>query len=197
MLGFGKDGVEAEPCTEFVEILEYKETAEEGLIAFFTDYGFLGFDLLQKFPFIGGDRSDEGIALGGDYFFEGVAIDGWVLFLEAAVEENEEVADVTTTDGAKPRNRRTARSPRRVWTADGEERTKSLVRTRWKDCCLYARGMSVRDIQAQLQEMYGVEVSPTLISNVTDEVIDEVKQWQNRPLNAVYPIVLSDRFRQT
>jgi len=45
--------------------------------------------------------------------------------------------------------------------------------------------MSVRDIQAQLEEMYGVEVSPTLISNVTDVVHDEVKQWQNRPLNAV------------
>ena len=45
--------------------------------------------------------------------------------------------------------------------------------------------MSVRDIQAQLEEMYGVEVSPTLISNVTDAVLDEVKQWQNRPLNAV------------
>lgn len=57
---------------------------------------------------------------------------------------------------------------------------------------LYARGMSVRDIQAQLEEMYGVEVSPTLISNVTDAVIDEVKQWQNRPLNAVYPIVFMD-----
>lgn len=57
---------------------------------------------------------------------------------------------------------------------------------------LYARGMSVRDIQAQLEEMYGVEVSPTLISNVTDAVIDEVKQWQNRPLNAVYPIVYLD-----
>jgi putative transposase len=57
---------------------------------------------------------------------------------------------------------------------------------------LYARGMSVRDIQAQLQEMYGVEVSPTLISNVTDAVIDEVKQWQNRPLNAIYPIVFLD-----
>jgi putative transposase len=42
---------------------------------------------------------------------------------------------------------------------------------------LYARGMSVRDIQAQLEEMYGVEVSPTLISNVTDAVMDEVKQW--------------------
>jgi len=40
--------------------------------------------------------------------------------------------------------------------------------------------------------MYGVEVSPTLISNVTDAVIDEVKQWQNRPLNAVYPIVFMD-----
>jgi putative transposase len=45
-----------------------------------------------------------------------------------------------------------------------------------KSIALYARGMSVRDIQAQLQEMYGVEVSPTLISNVTDEVIDAVKQ---------------------
>jgi putative transposase len=57
---------------------------------------------------------------------------------------------------------------------------------------LYARGMSVRDVQAQLQEMYGVEVSPTLISNVTDTVIDEVKQWQNRPLSAVYPILFLD-----
>jgi transposase-like protein len=61
-----------------------------------------------------------------------------------------------------------------------------------KIIALYARGMSVRDIQAQLQEMYGVEVSPTLISNVTDAVIDEVKQWQNRPLDAVYPIVFLD-----
>ena len=61
-----------------------------------------------------------------------------------------------------------------------------------KIIALYARGMSVRDIQSQLQEMYGVEVSPTLISNVTDEVMDEVKQWQNRPLDAVYPIVFLD-----
>jgi hypothetical protein len=78
LFGFGEDGVESEPCTEFVEIFKHKEAAEEGLIAFFTDYGFLCLDLLQKFPFIGGDRSDEGIALGGDYFFEGVAIDGWI-----------------------------------------------------------------------------------------------------------------------
>jgi transposase-like protein len=44
--------------------------------------------------------------------------------------------------------------------------------------------MSVRDIQAQLEEMYGVEVSPALISNVTNAVMDAVKQWQNRPLDA-------------
>ena len=102
LFGFCKDGVESEPCAEFVEIFKDKKTAEEGLIAFFPDDGILSFDLLEEFPFIGGDGSDEGIALGGDHFFEGVAIDGWVLFLEAAVEENEEVADVTSTDGAEP-----------------------------------------------------------------------------------------------
>ncbi len=57
---------------------------------------------------------------------------------------------------------------------------------------LYARGMSVRDIQGQLQQMYGVEVSPGLISNVTDAVSDEVKTWQTRPLESVYPIVWFD-----
>lgn len=57
---------------------------------------------------------------------------------------------------------------------------------------LYARGMTTRDIQAQLQELYGVEVSPTLISNVTEAVLDEVRQWQARPLESVYPIVYFD-----
>ncbi len=57
---------------------------------------------------------------------------------------------------------------------------------------LYARGMTTRDIQAHLQEMYGVEVSPSLVSAVTDAVIDEVKAWQNRPLDRVYPIVYLD-----
>jgi putative transposase len=56
---------------------------------------------------------------------------------------------------------------------------------------LYARGggMTTRDIQDQLQELYGVEVSATLISNVTNEVMDEVKSWQARPLDKIYPIV--------
>jgi len=57
---------------------------------------------------------------------------------------------------------------------------------------LYARGMSTRDIQAQLQDLYGVEVSAGLISNVTDAVEEERKLWQNRPLERVYPIVYFD-----
>jgi putative transposase len=57
---------------------------------------------------------------------------------------------------------------------------------------MYARGMSTRDIQAHLEEIYGVEVSPTLISQVTDEVMDEVTAWQNRPLEPVYLIVYLD-----
>ncbi len=61
-----------------------------------------------------------------------------------------------------------------------------------KILALYARGMTTRDIQAQLQELYGVEVSPTLISNVTEAVMDEVRQWQSRPLESVYPIVYVD-----
>ncbi len=69
--------------------------------------------------------------------------------------------------------------------------------TRWtgfddKILSLYARGMTVREIQSHLEEMYGTEVSPTLISSVTDAVIDEVKAWQSRPLDAIYPIVYLD-----
>ena len=69
--------------------------------------------------------------------------------------------------------------------------------TRWagfddKILSLYARGMTVREIQAHLEEMYGAEVSPSLISTVTDAVVDEVKAWQARPLDPVYPIVYLD-----
>ena len=69
--------------------------------------------------------------------------------------------------------------------------------TRWtgfddKIISLYARGMTVREIQQHLSEMYGTEISPTLISNVTDAVMDEVKLWQSRPLDSIYPIVYLD-----
>ena len=57
---------------------------------------------------------------------------------------------------------------------------------------MYARGMTTREIQGHLQEMYGVEVSPTLISDVTDAVLDEVKAWQNRPLETIYGVVYLD-----
>ena len=57
---------------------------------------------------------------------------------------------------------------------------------------MYARGMSTRDIQSHLEEMYGVEVSPALISQVTDAVLDEVRVWQNRPLDPIYLIVYLD-----
>ena len=69
--------------------------------------------------------------------------------------------------------------------------------TRWagfdeKILSLYARGMTVREIQSHLEEMYGAEVSPSLISSVTDAVMDDAKAWQARPLDALYPIVYLD-----
>lgn len=57
---------------------------------------------------------------------------------------------------------------------------------------LYGKGMSTRDIQDSLQEMYSVDVSAELISKVTDAVIDDVREWQNRPLDRMYPIVFFD-----
>src|SRR5438270_3125397 len=57
---------------------------------------------------------------------------------------------------------------------------------------LYARGLTTREIQSHLEEIYGVEVSPSLISEVTDAVMDEVRAWQSRPLDAVYPILYLD-----
>src|SRR5713226_5129190 len=57
---------------------------------------------------------------------------------------------------------------------------------------MYARGMSTREIQGHLQEIYGAEVSPTLISEVTDAVIDELQQWQSRPLEPIYAIIYLD-----
>ena len=60
---------------------------------------------------------------------------------------------------------------------------------------MYARGMSVRDIQGHLRELYGIEASPQLISTVTDAVLEEVNRWQARPLDALYAIVFFDALR--
>ena len=70
--------------------------------------------------------------------------------------------------------------------------TRRLVGFDQKVLALYARGLSTRDIQAHLQELYGTEVSPELVSKATDGVIEELQTWQSRPLEAVYPIVYLD-----
>ena len=57
---------------------------------------------------------------------------------------------------------------------------------------MYAKGMSTRDIATQINDMYGMDAFPTLISNITDKVIPMVKEWQNRPLESVYPIIFMD-----
>jgi len=57
---------------------------------------------------------------------------------------------------------------------------------------MYARGMTVRDIQSHLQELYSTEVSATMISRVTDAIVQELKSWQNRPLDPIWPIVYLD-----
>jgi putative transposase len=60
---------------------------------------------------------------------------------------------------------------------------------------MYARGMSTRDIQSHLHQLYGLEISPTLISNVTDKLLPVIKEWQNRPLQSAYA-VYSSRMRR-
>jgi putative transposase len=60
---------------------------------------------------------------------------------------------------------------------------------------MYARGMSVREIQGHLRDLYGIEVLPDLVSAVTDAVLEEIAEWQNRPLEALYPLVFFDAIR--
>src|SRR3954454_16833891 len=60
---------------------------------------------------------------------------------------------------------------------------------------MYARGMTVREIQGHLAELYAIDVSPDLISAVTDAILDEIAEWQNRPLEAMYPLVFFDALR--
>jgi putative transposase len=88
---------------------------------------------------------------------------------------------------ATPRDREATFEPRII--GKGQTRMAGLDS---KILSLYARGMTTREIQGHLEEIYGVEVSPTLISNVTDAVLEEVRAWQNRPLDAVYPILYLD-----
>ena len=89
-----------------------------------------------------------------------------------------------------PRDRNGSFEPQIV--AKGESRLDGFDD---KIISLYARGMTVREIQGHLRELYAVDVSPDLISRVTDAVLDEVREWQNRPLDTVYPVVFFDALR--
>jgi putative transposase len=86
-----------------------------------------------------------------------------------------------------PRDRHSSFEPQLVLT--GQTRFTSMDD---KILSLYAKGMTTREIVATFKEMYGADVSATLISNVTDAVIDRVTEWQSRPLDAIYPIVYLD-----
>jgi len=89
-----------------------------------------------------------------------------------------------------PRDRNSSFEPQLI-----EKRQKRFDGFDEKIISLYARGMTTRDIQAQLEELYGVEISPSFISTVTDAIIPVVKAWQNRPLEPLYPVVFLDAIR--
>jgi putative transposase len=91
---------------------------------------------------------------------------------------------------AVPRDRAGSFEPRLI--AKGQRRFEGFDE---KIIAMYARGMSVREIQGFLLDQYQVEVSPDFISTVTDAVLEELTQWQNRPLEAMYPIVFFDALR--
>jgi len=95
--------------------------------------------------------------------------------------------DFGTVEIEVPRDRQASFDPKLV--PKGQTRFQGFDD---KILSLYARGMTTREIQGHLEEMYQVEVSPTLISNVTEAVIEEVKAWQTRPLDAIYPIAYLD-----
>ena len=101
---------------------------------------------------------------------------------------------VLTEDGevnlAVPRDRNGTFEP--VIVPKGERRLEGFDE---RIVSLYARGMTVREIRGHLEELYGVAVSPDLISRVTDAVLEEVREWQNRPLDPVYPVVFFDALR--
>jgi putative transposase len=86
-----------------------------------------------------------------------------------------------------PRDREGSFEPQLV-----PKRTRRLEGFDEKILALYARGQSTREIQAQLEELYSVEVSPALISNVTEAVREELEAWQSRPLAALYPVIYFD-----
>ena len=96
------------------------------------------------------------------------------------------LTDVGAVDLAVPRDRNGSFEPQIV--RKGQTRLEGFNE---RIIALYARGMTTRDIRAHLREMYDVEVSPDLISRVTDAVVEELQEWQARPLDRVYPVIFT------
>lgn len=86
-----------------------------------------------------------------------------------------------------PRDRRGEFEPNVI--KNRQTRTDEIER---RILAMYAKGMSVRDIEDQLRDIYGAQVSPALISNITDKILPQVTEWQNRPLEELYPVVFFD-----
>jgi len=97
------------------------------------------------------------------------------------------LTDIGAVDLAVPRDRDGSFEPRIV--RKGQTRLEGFNE---RIIALYARGMTTRDIRAHLREMYDVDVSPDLISRVTDGVLEELQEWQSRPLDRVYPVIFID-----
>lgn len=97
------------------------------------------------------------------------------------------LTDIGAVDLAVPRDRNGTFDPQLV-----PKHARRLEGFNQNIVHLYARGLSTRDIRRELGRMYGVEVSPALISRVTDGIVEELNEWQVRPLDAVYPILYID-----
>jgi len=100
------------------------------------------------------------------------------------------ITDSGPMDVSIPRDRQGKFNPQLI-----EKHCRRLPGFDDKVISMYARGMSTRDIQAHVKELYGIDVSPELISKVTDAVLDELKAWQSRPLESTYAIVYFDAVR--
>ncbi len=97
------------------------------------------------------------------------------------------ISDYGESEIAIPRDRNGEFEPRVL-----EKRQTRTDEIEQKIMAMYSKGMSQRDIEDNLREIYGAEISQTMISKITDKILPEVNEWQNRPLDAVYPIVYFD-----
>jgi putative transposase len=97
------------------------------------------------------------------------------------------ISDYGSSEIAVPRDRNGEFEPRVL-----EKRQVRTDEIEQKIIAMYSKGMSQRDIEDTIQEIYGADVSPALVSKITDKILPEVNEWQTRPLEAVYPIVYFD-----